>query len=269
MTFPPLRVWLLVVLVSLVLLIIFYLLVGRTGLFIGLGFSLLWSYTMLLHRHTSAIDHFSGRPVMGRDAWGLLETIEIASQKIRCAQPQLYLSQNQNPIFIATSSEWNQPALLISKGLINHLTESELHSLMYLGVATIKHRTSFVRYTLERMGLSWIALGKLIDSMLPFRDLNWAYRFSYFLAWLHLRIAFPHNLQSKADLEAFQSIPHSRDLANALWKIHGTIDTHPLEIPHSFQHQSLLGPANSRRGAFHFILPIELRLRFLVGYFPI
>jgi hypothetical protein len=141
--------------------------------------------------------------------------------------------------------------------------------MLALGVSTLKHRQTFWRYTLDRMALSWMTLGTLLDQLMPFRHLYLISKLHYPVAWSHLKVAYPQSLQSKADLEAYQTIQFSRDLATALWKIHGKQNAHPFELPKKMIHQSILGPTKSRRSAFQFILPIELRLRFLVGYFPI
>lgn len=269
MTFPPLRAWLLVVFTSLFLLTLCYFTMGRLGLFAGLTLSLFWNYAMLLHKHKNAKEHFSAKLIEGRDAWDLGETITNFQNQIRCPRTDLYLCQDSHPLLMASTSEWGKPYLLISQSLIDLLTPNELNSLIALGLATIKQRQTFFRYTLNRMALSWMSLGLLIDNILPFRDLQLALRLHYLVAWLHLKVAYPQSLQAKADLEAFQNIAHSRDLATALWKIHGRLDTDPLYIPQFLAHESLLEQPKFRRGAFQFILPIELRLRFLVGYFPI
>jgi hypothetical protein len=149
------------------------------------------------------------------------------------------------------------------------LTSGELNAMIALGISTIKHRQTFLRYTLDRMANSWMSLGTLIDNFLPFRELKIATRINYIIAWIHLKLSYTQSLQAKADLETFQSIQNSRELATALWKIQGRLKTRPLQLPRPFAHQSIIGHQNSRRTAFQFILPIELRLRFLVGYFPI
>ncbi len=269
MTFPPMRAWLLVVLTSLFLLTVCYLLFGRLGLFAGLLLSLLWNYTMLLHKHKNAQETYNAKIIEGRDPWDLIETLIHYQTKMRCPRSDLYLCQDKHPILMASTSDWGKPYLLISQGIIDLLTPNELKSLIALGAATVKHRQTFFRYTLNRMALSWMSLGQLIDNLLPFRDLQLAQRIHSIIAWLHLKIAYPQSLQAKADLEAFQNIEHARDLATALWKIHGTLDTNPTNTQQFFAHESILGQPNSRRAAFQFILPIELRLRFLVGYFPI
>jgi Zn-dependent protease with chaperone function len=271
MNFPPVRAWLLVASSSLFFLSLFYLPFGRLGLFIGLAVSYAWNYAMLLHKHKSSVDHFSGRLLEGRDPWNLNEIVDAYKQKMRTSALDIYLCQEAHPVFIASTSEWRNPYLLVSQGLIDLLTANELKALMAMGVATLKHRQTFFRYTLDRMALSWISLGLLMDNLLPFGMSQWriASRLNYAMAWLHLKTAYPQSLQARADLEAYQSVAQARDLATALWKLHGNLNANPLNIPSVFMHQSLLGPSKSRRSAFQFILPIEVRLRFLVGYFPI
>lgn len=269
MTFPPLRAWLLVVATSLFLLSASYFLFGRPGLFLGLLLSIFWNYAMLLHKHHSAIEYFHGTLVLGRDPWNLFTCAHSYQNKHTGQCPDIYLTKNSHPIFLVSTSEWDKSFLLISEGLINMLSSGELDAIIALGISTIKHRQTFIRYTLDRMALSWMSLGTLIDNFLPFRDLKIITRFNYLIAWIHLKLAYTQSLQAKADLETFQAIQNSRNLATALWKIQGRIDTHPIKLPRPFTHQSIIGLPKSRRTAFQFILPIELRLRFLVGYFPI
>jgi Zn-dependent protease with chaperone function len=245
------------------------LLLGRLGLFVGLILALFWNYAMLLHRHYDAKAEFNASPIQGRDPWGLRDSIHHFEKKFRTLPTALYLCQDHHPLFLVCTSEWNKPYILISTGLLDLMTKTELDSLMALGITTVKARCSFIRYTLNRMALSWITLGSLFDHLLPYRDLKIALHIHYLVAWLHLKLAYSHALQAKADLEAYQNLEHPRDLATALWKIHGFLNNVPMSIPKVLRHQSIIGPSESRRSAFQFILPIELRLQFLVGYFPI
>lgn len=269
MTMPPIRAWILVILTSFCLLSVSYFTLGRIGLFIGLILALFWNYAMLLHRHYDAKTEFKANRIQGRDPWGLRDSLNFYQQKFRSLPTELYLCQNQHPLFLVCTSNWNEPYILISTGLLDLMSQTELESLMALGITTTRARCSFLRYTLNRMALSWIALGSLLDQLLPYRDLKIALHIHYLVAWLHLKLAYPRSLQAKADLEAYQNLERPRDLATALWKIHGFLNNLPMSMPKVLRHQSVIGPSESRRSAFHFILPIELRLQFLVGYFPI
>lgn len=269
MIFPPLRSWLLIVWTTLFFLVTGFLMSGRSGLFVGLLAALCWNYLMFLHQPQSPQEHFCGRPTAGRDPWRLLETIEARAEKLRIPVPQLFICPQQQPLFLASGAETTKPFLLISQALIESLSLHELEAMMVLGVMTIKQRRKLLQFTLDRFASGWINLGLVIDQLLPFRHLQIASRVTYLLAWGLLRLAYSPSIQAKADTEAYQTIRHSRDLATALWKINGVLDAHPLNLPYQYMHLSLLSPPKSRRSAFQFNLPIELRLRFLVGYFPI
>lgn len=271
MIIPPLRAWFLVVGTTLTLLCLFYLFFDRIGLVFGFTLSLLWNYIMLLHRHETSIDYFKGTKIEGQDAWKINESLQEFVNEFRCPTIEVYLTKQKTPLFLASTSEWGKPYLLLSENIFSMLQPQELHALIGLGVSSIKLRNSFFNYTFERMALSWLFIGSSLDRiLLPIGRWNISKKIFYGIGWCHLRLAFPKSLQARADLAIFQILQQPRDLAVALWKLHGVLDTQPEQpLPEIFIHQSLLGLARSKRSAFHFILPIDIRLKFLLGYFPI
>lgn len=272
MSLPPFRAWFLVVGTTLTILCLFYLFFDRFGLFLGFLVSLAWNYVMLIYKHKTSIDYFEGKKIEGQDPWHINECLRSLESELRAPKIEVYECNSSAPILIASTLDWYKPYLIISTSLINTLSEPELQALLCLGVSSIKHRNLFFRYTFERIAFSWISIGTTIDRILmPIgRGWNLTKRLFYWVGWLHLKLAFSKKLQAQADLEAYQFLTEPRHLANALWKIHGTLDTQKDDaIPEIFRHQSLFAHPHSRRSAFQFILPIELRLKFLVGYFPI
>jgi hypothetical protein len=255
---------------TLLLLLICYLLLGRWGLFLGLGLSLLWNYAMLLHNHKSSIEYFKGQLIQGQDPWNLNEILRLYEDKMRCPQIKLYLCDIPEPLCLISISHWQNPSLLLSENLLNLLTFQETESLLALCVSSIKNRNTFSKYSLDRIALTWISISKFWDRVFqPLNQLNFAKHLCYFIAWIHWKVAFTKSLQTKADLETYKSLSEARSLATALWKIHGALDTLKNPVPSLFLYQSLLGNTGSRRTAFQFILPIEYRLQLLIGYFPI
>ena len=270
MTLPPFRTWILALTSTFILLMICYLSLGRWGLFLGLFLSLLWNYAMLLHKHKNSVEFFHGKYLQGQDPWKLNDILRHYEEVIRCPKIHLYLCQHPEPLCLISISHWQKPSLLISESLLNLLSPPEIESLLALCVSSLKNRNTFTKYTLDRMALTWISIHKLCDQLLrPLRRINLVKQICYFIAWSHWKIAFPQNLQAKADLETYKILSTPRNLAIALWKIHGVLDTRNTSMPHRFIHQSILGNAHSNRNSFQFIVPIEHRLQFLIGYFPI
>lgn len=270
MILPPLRTWILAATSTLFLLLTCYLTLDRVGLFLGLFLSILWNYAMLLHKHKSSLEYFKAKSVQGQDPWKLNDILRVYEEKFCCPQINLYLCANSEPLCLISVSQWQKPYLLMSESLLSRLSPVEVESLLALSVASIKSRNSFTKYTLDRMGLTWISLSKAWDRMLqPLGRLNLAQQICYFIALTHWKLAYPKSLQAKADLETYKALPNPRALATTLWKIHGTLDTLKAPVPGLFIHQSLLNNSQSRRTAFQFILPIEQRLQLLIGYFPI
>ncbi len=274
MILPPLRVWVLAVLSTLFLLLLGYIFLERWGLLLGFMLSLLWNYLLLLHPHKNSIAYLNGQLLQGQDPWKLNELLQYYENQFRCPRVRLYLCQNPEPICLISTSHWQKPELLLSESLLTLLSSAEVESLIALCVSSIKHRNTFAKYTLDRMALTWLSLGKACTRFFqPLNSLNFIKQICFFIACLHWKLAFPKSAQIRADLETYKTLSDPRSLASALWKIHGALNTiktqptHQSPLPKIFTHQSLLG--TPRRTAFQFILPIELRLRLLIGYFPI
>jgi hypothetical protein len=246
-----------------------YALGGRYGLFIALLAALGWNYLLFLHKPVTPIQRLRAQHQQGRDTWDLLAVIDTFKDRFRLPQVGLYITEEPEVLFLVGSTPWHQPTLLLSRAALQCLTPGERQALIVLGLSTLKHRRAFGRYFLERLALTWIEAGRLADLLLPFRDLRLASILTGFIAWLHLRLAFSPTLQAKADLLAYQTIQHSRDLATALWKLHGAAQIQKNNRRYSDLYCSVLEAPPFGSGAFQFILPIELRLRYLVGYYPI
>lgn len=269
MSFPPLRAWLFVCFNSLLLLSLGFFIGGRVGLFIALILAVIWNYLLTLHRHPPAFERFHAKHLRGRDPWLLHEVLLKYGEKFRTPKVEIYLCDNRHPLFMVSTADWKKPALLLSETLLDLLNPGEREAMLALALSTIKFRQSSMRYVFERLALNWITLGQIIEQLLPFRHLHLISRTTYLIAWFHLKVAFPASLQTKADAEASQTINNPRDLASALWKITGHLEVCPPDLPSELTHQSLLSLPHSSRGAFQFTVPIENRLRLLVGYYPI
>ena len=269
MQFSPLHSWMIAFLNATLFLGLGYFTFGRPGLFVTLLGCLVWNSLLLLYRHPDAIEHFKGRIISGRDPWKLRDSLTGLTEKIRVPKVELYLSTAPHPLFMVSTAHWKRPRFLISESTMELLTPTELEALLALGLSTLKQRYRFFRYYLERIALTWISIGCFLDAILPFRELRLVSRLTYLIAWLHLKVAYPSRLQTQADGEAAQVIFHPRDLASALWKLNGALDCKPAAMPESFRHLSLLSPIAAQQNLWQFNLPIESRLRFLVGYYPI
>lgn len=270
MILPPFRTWILAAFSTLFLLLICYITLERVGLFLGLFFSILWNYAMLLHKHKNSLHYFKAKNIQGQDPWKLNDILREYESKFCCPQISLYLCDRPEPLCLISVSHWQKPYLLISESLLNLLSPAEIESLLALCVSSIKSRISFTKYSLDRIALTWISIGNLWNRMLqPLGTLNLAQQMCYFIALGHWKLAYPKTLQSKADLETYKILPNPRVLATTLWKIHGNLDTIKAPVPGLFIHQSLLNNSQSRHTAFQFLLPIEQRLQLLIGYFPI
>ncbi|MEY4617755.1 MAG: hypothetical protein RJB66_2715 [Pseudomonadota bacterium] len=269
MNFEPSRAILLLFINSLIFLSAGFVWGGRLGLFTGLLLSLAWNYLLLLHKHPDAIELYNGKKLRGRDPWQILETLKSHQQTLRLKKTEIFTCHSSWPLFLISTANKNNTRILISQSLIDLLAPHELEALIVLGLVTAKNRDTFFRRILDRMALNWMTLGKLIDQFLPFRHLHLASKVSYFIAWLHLKVAYPNALQSKSDSETTQIISQTRSLASALWKIDGAMDTKTSNLPDTFQHLSILSHPVNGRNPTGFNPAIDVRLKLLVGYFPI
>jgi heat shock protein HtpX len=271
------KVWLFLIALSLLILLLGHLTLGRPGLLFAFVLALTLNYFTLLHQHRGPIEFLHAEPLKGRDAWGLIETLNHLLSKAKMPEPDLYIFEHPAPISFTMTTGLQSGVISLSTGLLQRLNPSEVEAILALELAILKNRLKFRNVILEKLGKTWLLIGESIDRFISFNFMKkWTpfTRLFFPLTWLHIKAAFPRKVFFKSEKMASSWLAHPNVLAHALWKIHNS------SLSQNFKGQNF----NIQLGAeHHFLIPltfqktilfqlqpsIEERLKKLVGYFPI
>lgn len=264
-----LRAWVFTLLLSLFLILIGYIVFGRYGLFFGLAASLIVSYIAFFFDHLSLVRLLHAHPVEGRDPWGIGTSIRHLAKKLNISPQEVLIFHSPVPTAFVEMTGIESGRIAVSDGLIKKLTPAETHAILALGMAHISVRGQVFSVLVERLAKVVIALGQIGDRALFAKNSQIVSRLLYPLAQLHIWVAFPPKKFLLCDSLASGLIPKPATLAEALWKMQNSVYAQKLKTPIGTEHQFLLPSQTDQPVHLQVQKSIEVRLRRLVGYYPI
>ena len=260
--------------VSLICVIAGFLIADRLGLF--LGFLIALAITLLSFRFgdRDLLPLFEHLKLVGRDPWGLLDSVEGSCHRVGLAMPDVYLVESNSPFVFFLDHLWRKPVVGISHQTLKICDRQEWESLLAEAVWQLKKRETTYLQIIHLAVNSMTGFAQLFD-----QSINRVFRtnkkrpvvaiYGLFAPFIHflLRIS-RHHLYFVCDTSASLSAEDSRSLARALWKLESFCMARPLELPPCSGHLFVCSP-NPKPGWWRLQPTIAKRIKRLTGTYPL
>ncbi len=275
------RAWIFLIAHSIGLILLGQAIAGREGLLWGLVLSLSINTLIYLYADEKVVNFFRGKALEGNDPWGALKTTRELCNKTKLPMPQVIIFQNDSPQALAVGRSWEHSAIILSSGLLETLSSSELEAIIAFNLTCIKKQdtlSSLIATTLCGLALT---ISQFLDSIMRWligakkeKYSAQSHFFTYCISpFCYLILKFTVNEQSyfKSDELAAKLISDPRNLANALWKLESYANTRPFAAPASYAHLFVVNPLTSKGWTRYFQAQpsIKRRIKKIIGYYPI
>lgn len=274
------KVWLFLLLITLVILVIGYKLGDRLGLFLGFLSAVGFHTLVYFYGDSQLLKFFKARHIRGNDAWGIQDILRKYALLLQIPKPALYVIESNDAIAFSLGHNWQRGAICVSTGLLKRLNEKEVESVLAHQICHIHRLDTFGFGVAHVVAFAIVGLGKILDYfwilklLKPIKRLRLARPFSNLfspLAWFILKLAVTDKVYFQNDDMAAALLHDRKVLAEALWKLEGFNQAHPLTIPPCSNHFFIVNPTGlTEKNWFLLAHPkIDTRIRRLIGYFPI
>ena len=273
--------WSFLFLLSLTLIVLGHLTLGREGLLIGLVVSLGINSYVYFFEDKRIISYFQGQPLEGQDPWGLLSLSRKLSAKMRIPNPRIVVLSDPAPQALVVGRSLTQGTIFITEGMLRSLSQQEIEAVMAYLLACIRNLNTLAFAVGSFFASSLLAITEFLDLLLRFimvEKKNPDYPLSQIftrtaapLIGLLLRISIRPSFYFEADRQASELVGDAKVVAAALWKLHSYSSTEPFTAPLSISHMFVVNPLTRQSWTryFHAQPSVERRIRSLVGHYPI
>lgn len=264
------KVWLLFISLCFLTLSLGYQFAGRPGLLIAFVISVLSLFILALFDETYFLDLMGAKPIRGRDPWGFHDIVAKASERLGLKKkPQFYMiPANETPVAFSCVVGNSSSYICISEKLIQKLSPDELEALIYRQCCAIHSWNNWHRRALSRFLLSWTCFAYSLKTQFK---LSFAPDFlHHVLMWPFYQFVVPPKLQLKIDDLCGELLHDKHSLASALWKVAHLCELSPPFVPvGSEPFWSFVKKGPQLKLVPNTEANLEMRVRRLIGYFPI
>lgn len=275
------KAWAFLATLSLTLIVLGHMLLGREGLLIGLTLALGINSFVYFYEDRRVVSLFRGRLLEGQDPWGILKMARRLAVKARVPMPKVLVIPEDSPQSLVVGRSFTHGTILITEGLLQRFSEKEIEAIMAYQLASIRTLNTLTFAVGSFICSLILSVAETLDTILRVlivekKNPNYALshlftRLSAPLVGFLLRLSIRPNFYLVADDLAAHMIEEPSLLAHALWKLQSYASTLPLDVPLSTAHMFVVNPLPDRGWTRHFQAqpPIEKRIRTLIGYYPI
>jgi heat shock protein HtpX len=273
--------WFILTLLTLSLIVIGHLILGREGLLIGLSIGLWINFYVYFYESSRIVKKFNGSQLEGQDAWGILAITKRLSARMRVPLPQVIVVDHNTPQILVVGRSLTQGSIILTSGLLKKLTPEEhealiafsLASILNLNTVTFSIASFITNVILHITGFLDSILRLLLvekkDSKQPLSEF-FTRLIAPFIGFI-LRLSIRPNAYFKADGLASRNLENPEHLARALWKLTSYSYTLPLKSNLDIAHMYAVNPLTQEPWAryLHTQPDLSKRIRRLVGYYPL
>lgn len=255
--------------VSLFILFIGYQMGHRWGLLMGLAVAIAWIFLLWKSDEATWLDFFQpAKRLRGQDSWGLLTKVEIAARRLHMNSPELYLVQSRSSFLLSLSLGMSREVLMISQPVLDHFTDEEIESLISAELSSLWLRRRFRYRWFQWVARSIVKAAESIDGLIPFAGRAMIFtRLALPVSKLILKLSFWNRFEAERDQMTLSLVHERRAFASALWKLMSLSQVHPLKIPPGSEHLFLVSPSRREIDGqiLRFHSPLNMRMRRILG----
>lgn len=272
------KVWIFIVVSSLLLLMIGYQLGERLGLLLGFLLAVILNFFVFFYGESRILSSLRAQELKGQDPWGVLPIVRRFCDHLGLEYPEVYAIPTETETAFCVNHSWRKASIAISVGLLKRFSPEDLEAVIAYQVCYLQKLDSFGAGVTFTLANAVIGVGRLLDNFWPpnyFLSSNKKQKpFSRILSplgWVLVKLASGHRKFYENDLQASELIHDRFRMAEVLWKLEGLAQTQPLKAPPCSTHLFVVNPEGFRQK--HLILrshpTIQKRLQKLMGYYPI
>lgn len=255
--------------ISLLILFIGYQMGHRWGLLTGLAVAIAWIFLLWKSDEAGWLDFFQpAKRLRGQDSWGLLTKVEIVARRLHMMSPEVYLVSSRSSFLLSLSLGLSREVLLVSQPLLQHFSDAELEALIAAELSSLWLRRRFRYRWFQWIARSVVKAAESVDALIPFAGRAMIFtRLALPVSKVFLKLSFWNRFEAERDQMALSLVRERRAFASALWKLVSLSQVHPLRIPPGSEHLFLVNP--SRREIegqiLRFHAPLPVRMRRILG----
>jgi heat shock protein HtpX len=275
------KAWTFLTALSLTLIVLGHMVLGREGLLIGLTLALGINSFVYFYEDRRVVALFKGRLLEGQDPWGLLKIARRLAVKARVPVPKVIVIPEKSPQSLVVGRSFTHGTILITEGLLQRFSEKEIEAIMAYQLASIRTLNTLTFAVGSFICSLLLSFAEALDTILRVlivEKKNPNYAMSHLftrlispLVGLLLRLSIRPNFYLIADDYAAHLIEEPLLLAHSLWKLQSYASTIPLAAPISTAHMFIVNPLPDRGWTRHYQAQptVEKRIRTLIGYYPV
>ncbi len=269
------KVWIFILVSSLMLLMLGYDVGERLGLFVGFLCAVSLNFFVLFYGDSQILTSLTAKQIQGQDPWGLSEILQKYSNHLGLNPPDLYLVATETETAFCVNHLWRKGAIAITTGLVKNFCKEDLEAVIASQLCSLKKLDTFAISIASTLANALVGFGKLLDYFWPPNYFLLQKQKPFLkifapLGWGLVKITNGRKRFFENDLQAAELIHDRFRLAEILWRLEGSAQTQPLRPPPCSSHLFIVNPEGYRQKRLFRSHPsIEVRLQKLMGYYPI
>lgn len=281
-----LRAWSFLILLSLTLIVLGQLSLGREGLLLSLVIVLSVNAYIYFVEDERLLGLFPLKSVEGQDPWKFRSHVKKTCHEMRIPVPFTYIISNEAPQALVFGRSMKNSHIVVTEGFFDKLTEAEQKAVYAYLLVNIKNHNTLAFCVGSFMVSSLLGVANFFDILfrfLIFEKKNTKQIISQpmtrilapvagMLLQLSIRPSFYFS-SDRTTAEYLQKADGTseKDLASALWKMKSYSLTKPFISPMSAAHMFIVNPLTTEKwnSYFHAQPASENRIRALLGHYPL
>ena len=161
------KVWIFILLTSLILLVLGYNLGDRLGLFAGFIMAILLNALVFWFGENHLLSVMKARRLKGQDPWGANDIARKMSLELGLPSPAIYVISHPSVSAFCVGHSWKRGSLCVTQGLLQNFSTSELEAVIAHQLCQIRRLDTFSFGVSSTLANSVVGIGQLLDSLIP------------------------------------------------------------------------------------------------------
>ncbi len=273
------KAWSFLTLLSITLIVFGHHYGGRDGLLFALIVVLATNSFIYFYEDRRVLERFGGHLAEGQDPYGLGDVVRRLSVKARVSVPRVVILNDSSAQAGVLGRNIRQGLIILTEGLLRSLTRHEIEAVIAYQIACIRvsntlafavgsFLASFCFVITE--SLDFVVRVLIVERKNQYSPVTQIFtRAAAPMIGALLRVSVRPSFYLSADRMAAQLLGDPHHLASAIWKLSSYAETRPFYSPLSAGHIFIVSPLR-RWARFIAAQPASaLRIKNLIGYYPI
>lgn len=141
----------------------YYLVGNEQGLYLGLGFAALTSFSSWFYSDTMALAAYRAQPIVRAQAPELYDLVASLSERAGIPMPKLFIVPTQSPNAFATGRDPEHSTIAVTEGILSLLSREELAGVIAHELTHIRNRDTLTQAVAGTIGGAITFLGRILS----------------------------------------------------------------------------------------------------------